>query len=113
MGPSACNDCIGTVLAVSFIRLKEHDLGCASQGGLRNQMVEQGSVYKKSASGGTPPPLHLPNKVMFVIKRSTPDPGAHLAEVISSPYATPEGGNPPLDYPYSLLLPSNSYINAK
>ena len=76
-------------------------------------MAEQGSVYKKSASGGTPPPLHLPNKVMFVIKQSTPDPGAHLAEVIGSPYATLEGGNPPLDYPYSLLLPSNSYINAK
>ena len=74
-------------------------------------MAEQGSVYKKSASGGTPPPLHLPNKVMFVIKQSTPDPGAHLAEVIGSPYATLEGGNPPLDYPYSLLLPSNSYIN--
>ena len=66
-------------------------------------MAEQRSVYKKMASGGTPPPLHLPNKVIFVIKRSTPDPGAHLAEVIGSPFATLEEGNPPRDYLYSLL----------
>lgn len=50
--------------------------------------------------------------VVYVSKQSTPDSVVHLAEVISSPYATLKEGNPPLDSPHLLLEPSNSYINA-
>ena len=71
-------------------------------GGGQEPKGRTGVSLQKISLWWDPPPLHLPNKVMFVIKQSTPDPGVHLTEVIGNPYTPPEVYNSTLDYSFPL-----------